>query len=140
LKRRNGLAAENVEHVRGDVFLGAYELAGGGSYGSKDHPQIKEQGDYNLKYLVSAALLDNQVGPARLQTARIQAPNSQAMVVRIGVRPDADFTARYPQELCSHHHSHQRPASPGEGTHWVRGRFGQPRVLPDQSEAIVCVD
>jgi hypothetical protein len=54
LKRRNGLAAENVEHLRCDVFLGAYEFAGGGSYGSKDHPQIKEQGDYNLKYLVSA--------------------------------------------------------------------------------------
>jgi 2-methylcitrate dehydratase PrpD len=35
------------------------------------------------------------------QTARIQAPDAQAMVARIEVRPDADFTARYPQELCA---------------------------------------
>lgn len=54
-----------------------------------------------MKYLVSAALLDNQVGPAQLQTARIQAPDAQAMVARVEVRPDADFTARYPQELCA---------------------------------------
>jgi 2-methylcitrate dehydratase len=90
-----------VEHVRCDVFQGAFDFAGGGSFGSKDHPQIKEQGDYNLKYLVSAALLDDQVGPAQLQKARIQAQDAQAMVARIEVRPDADFTARYPQELCA---------------------------------------
>ena len=101
LKRRHGLAAEDVEHVRCDVFQGAYEFAGGGSFGPKDHPQIKEQGDYNLKYLVSAALLDDKVGPAQLQTARIQAPDAQAMVARVEVRPDRDYTARYPQELCA---------------------------------------
>ena len=101
LKRRHGLAAEDVEHVRCDVFQGAYEFAGGGSFGPKDHPQIKEQGDYNLKYLVSAALLDDQVGPKQLQTARIQAPDAQAMVARVEVQPDQDYTARYPRELCA---------------------------------------
>jgi len=62
LKRSNGLIAADVESVRCDVFKGAFDFAGGGSFGSKDHPQVKEQGDYNLKYLVAAALLDDQLG------------------------------------------------------------------------------
>src|ERR1700733_3694999 len=66
LKRGDRLVASNVERVRCDVFQGAFDFAGGGRYGSKDHPRAKEQADYNLKYLIAAALLDDQVGPARL--------------------------------------------------------------------------
>jgi 2-methylcitrate dehydratase len=99
LKRRNNLEAASVEHVRCDVFQGAFDFAGGGRYGSKDHPQLKEQADYNLKYLIAAALLDDQVGPAQLQQARIQAPDAQALLARVEVRPDEQFTARYPREL-----------------------------------------
>jgi len=99
LKRRNGLIAANVERVRCDVFQGAFDIAGGGRYGSKDHPRAKEQADYNLKYLIASALLDDQVGPAQLQPARIQAPDAQALLARVQVRPDECFTARYPKEL-----------------------------------------
>src|SRR6202166_3030007 len=62
LKRRNSLIAANVEHVHCDVFQGAFDFAGGGRYGSKDHPQVKEQADYNLKYLIAAALVDERRG------------------------------------------------------------------------------
>ena len=99
LKRSNGLVAANVEHVRCDVFQGAFDFAGGGRYGSKDHPQAKEQADYNLKYLIAVALLDDQIGPDQLQAARIQAPDAQALLARVEVHPDEQFTARYPKEL-----------------------------------------
>jgi 2-methylcitrate dehydratase len=99
LKRSNDLLAANVDHVRCDVFQGAFDFAGGGRYGSKEHPQVKEQADYNLKYLIAAALLDDQVGPAQLQSARIQAPDAQALLARVEIRPDEQFTARYPKEL-----------------------------------------
>jgi 2-methylcitrate dehydratase len=56
LKRSYRVEAAEVEHVRCDIFQAGYDFAGAGSYGSKDHPWIKEQGDYNLKYLISAAL------------------------------------------------------------------------------------
>jgi 2-methylcitrate dehydratase len=101
LRRRYSLTAADVERVRCDIFQAGFDFAGGGSYGPKDHPQIKEQGDYNLKYLISAALLDGQVGPAQLETARIQAPDAQAMVARVEVRPDDGLTARFPQELSA---------------------------------------
>jgi len=99
LKRSHALVVADVERVRCDVFQGAFDFAGGGRYGSKDHPQAKEQADYNLKYLIAVALLDDQVGPAQLQPARIQAPDAQALLARVEVRPDERFTARYPKEL-----------------------------------------
>jgi 2-methylcitrate dehydratase len=99
LKRRNGLLAAEVEHVRCDIFQAGFDIAGGGSFGSKDHPRTKEQGDYNLKYLIAAALLDGQIGPAQPEPARIQTPDAQALVARVEVRPDEQLTARFPQEL-----------------------------------------
>ena len=101
LKRLNGLAADEIAHVRCDVFKPAFEFAGGGSFGPKDHPKVKEQGDYNLKYLVAAALLDDQVGPAQLEELRIQAPDAQAMLARVEVHPDERFSDRYPRELSA---------------------------------------
>jgi 2-methylcitrate dehydratase len=101
LKRGNALEATNVDRVHCDVFQGAFDFAGGGRYGSKDRPFAKEQADYNLKYLVAVALLDDQVGPAQLQPARIQASDVQALLARVDVRPDEQFTARYPRELSA---------------------------------------
>jgi 2-methylcitrate dehydratase len=101
LKRRNRLAADEIEYVRCNVFRPAFEFAGGGSFGPKDNPKVKEQGDYNLKYLVAAALLDDQVGPAQVEDVRIQAPDAQALLARVEVYPDERFSARYPQELSA---------------------------------------
>jgi 2-methylcitrate dehydratase len=48
LKRSYRLVAADVEHVSCDIFQAGFDFAGGGGYGSKDHPWTKEQGDYNL--------------------------------------------------------------------------------------------
>jgi 2-methylcitrate dehydratase len=101
LKRRNGLTAGDVENARCDVFQGAFDFAGGGAFGPKNHPQMKEQGDYNINYLIAAALLDDQLGPAQLDEARIQAPDVQALLKRVEIRPDESFSARYPHELSA---------------------------------------
>jgi len=101
LKRSNNLIAGEVERVRCDIFQAGFDFAGGGYFGPKDHPQTKEQGDYNLKYLISAALLDGQVGPAQMNAVRIQAPDARAMMERVEIRPDEQLTARFPRELCA---------------------------------------
>jgi 2-methylcitrate dehydratase len=101
LKRSNGLVASNIKRVHCDVLQGAFDFAGGGRLGPKDHPQAKEQADYNLKYLIAVALLDDQVGPAQLQPARIQAQDVQTLLAQVDVRPDERFTARYPKELSA---------------------------------------
>ena len=56
LKRKHGLSSGDVERVQCDIFQTGYDIAGGGSFGNKDNPQTKEQADYNLKYLIAAAL------------------------------------------------------------------------------------
>src|SRR4029077_18428016 len=51
--------------------------------------------------LIAAALLDDQLGPAQLDEARIQAPDVQALLKRVEIRPDNSFSARYPHELSA---------------------------------------
>jgi 2-methylcitrate dehydratase len=99
LKRDNGLTAEDVETVRCDIFQSGFDIAGGGAFGPKDRPQTKEQADYNLKYLIAAALLDDEVGPAQLEQSRVQAADAQALLNRVEIRPDDAFTAKYPHKL-----------------------------------------
>jgi len=99
LKRKNNVKSDDVEEVLCDIFQTGFDIAGGGGFGPKDHPQTKEQADYNLKYLIAAALLDDQVGPAQLEAARVQAPDAQALLNRVTVRPDPEFTAQYPGAL-----------------------------------------
>jgi len=119
LKRRNGLSAGEIERVTCDIFRTGYDIAGGGAFGSKDHPQTKEQADYNLKYLIAAALLDDQVGPAQLEPARIRTADAQALLARVEVRPDDEFTARYPHELNTRITIHAKG-----GRHFVKEQLG----------------
>src|SRR6201993_1349078 len=77
LARDHRINHRDIASVDVEAFQNAYEFAGGGSFGTKDAPQTKEQADYNLKYLLAAALIDGQVGPEQLQTARIRRPDIQ---------------------------------------------------------------
>jgi 2-methylcitrate dehydratase len=96
LAGEHGIRHGDIASVEVEVFQTAYEIAGGGSFGSKDAPATKEQADYNLKYLLAAALIDGQVGPEQLQTERIHRSDVRELLNRISVRPDAALTARYP--------------------------------------------
>jgi 2-methylcitrate dehydratase len=93
----HGIQHGDIASVEVEVFQTAYDIAGGGSFGSKNDPATKEQADYNLQYLLAAALIDGQVGPEQLQTERIRKSDVQELLNRINVRPDAALTARYPE-------------------------------------------
>ncbi|TAM52494.1 MAG: MmgE/PrpD family protein [Paraburkholderia sp.] len=99
LKRSHAIRSEDIEAVTCDIFQMGYDIAGGGSFGPKDAPQTKEQADYNLKYLIAAALLDDVVGPEQLEPERIRADDAQALLARVTVRPDEAFSAQYPEAL-----------------------------------------
>jgi 2-methylcitrate dehydratase len=99
-----GITAADVASVTLEVFQGAFDIAGGGSYGNKDHPSTKEQADYNLKYLVGVALLDGQVGPEQLETERVRRDDVQDMLARVHVDAAADLTAAYPERTAARVH------------------------------------
>ena len=97
LRDEHGITAADVATLTLEVFQGAYDIAGGGQFGQKDHPSTKEQADYNLKYLTAVALLDGQVGPEQLETERVRHDDVQQLLARVTVKAAADLTAAYPE-------------------------------------------
>ncbi len=104
LRSDNNLRGDDVSRVTLEVFQGAYDFAGGGAYGDKDHPRTKEQADYNLKYLSAVALLDGGVGPEELETERVLRGDVQELLARVDVKPAADLTADYPHRTATRVH------------------------------------
>jgi 2-methylcitrate dehydratase len=104
LRDQYGITVADVKSVTLEVFQGAFDIAGGGSYGNKDHPSTKEQADYNLKYLVGVALLDGQVGPEQLETERVRRDDVREVLARIHVEAAADLTAAYPERTAARVH------------------------------------
>lgn len=102
------LHGDDVARVTIEVFQTAYDIAGGGAYGDKDHPQTKEQADYNLKYLSAVALIDGGVGPEQLENERVLRPDVQELLARVDVVAAADLTADYPQRTATRVHVRTR--------------------------------
>jgi 2-methylcitrate dehydratase len=104
LRDEDGITAADVAMVTLEVFQGAFDFAGGGHYGNKDHPSTKEQADYNLKYLTAVALLDGQVGPEQLETQRVRRDDVQDLLARVEVKAAADLTDAYPERTGARVH------------------------------------
>jgi 2-methylcitrate dehydratase len=104
LRDEHAIAATDIAAVTLEVFQGAFDIAGGGGFGDKDHPSTKEQADYNLKYLVAVALLDGQVGPEQLETERVCRTDVQDLLALVDVRAADDLTAAYPERTQARVH------------------------------------
>jgi len=99
LKRESGFAAAEVARIEIEIFDVAYHIIGGGEEGDKTVVQTKEEADHSLPYLVAVALLDDQVMPEQYEPARIQAPDVQALLRKVSVRPAEGFSRRFPDEM-----------------------------------------
>ncbi|HTI78740.1 MAG TPA: MmgE/PrpD family protein [Mycobacterium sp.] len=104
IRDEHHLTGNEVSSVTLEVFQGAYDFAGGGSYGDKDHPTTKEQADYNLKWLSAVALLDGQVGPEQLENERVNRADVQDLLSRVDVKPAPDLTEAYPERTSARVH------------------------------------
>ena len=67
----------------------------------KWEPRTRETADHSLPYLVAAALADGAVTPATFAPARIQDPALRPLMAKLTVEEDAEFTRRYPAEVCT---------------------------------------
>ena len=99
LRARERVAPAEVEHVEIDVFDVAYRIIGGGEEGDKTVVRAKEEADHSLPYLVAVALLDGEVMPEQYRAARIRSDDVQALLRRVTVRPDEEFSRRFPAEM-----------------------------------------
>jgi 2-methylcitrate dehydratase len=98
LREEHALDAAAVEQIELDTFQVAYDIIGGGEEGAKTEIRTKEEADHSLPYLLAVALLDGQVMPEQFAPERIVAPDVQALLRRVEVRPAADLTDRFPAE------------------------------------------
>lgn len=98
LQAEHGFAAADVDRVELDVFDVAFHIIGGGEEGDKTIVRRKEEADHSLQYMVAVALLDGDVLPPQYEPERIVADDVQDLLRRVIVRPDEDYTRRFPDE------------------------------------------
>jgi 2-methylcitrate dehydratase len=99
LARQNKIDPDKVVSIEADVFQLAYDFAGGGLYGVDKVIRIKEQADHSLPYLLAVALLDGNVMPAQFDPERIIMPDVQALLKKVSIRPNHEYTELYPRSM-----------------------------------------
>jgi 2-methylcitrate dehydratase len=99
LARQNKIDPGKVVSIEAEVFQLAYDFAGGGLYGVDNVIQTKEQADHSLPYLLAVALLDGDVMPAQFKPDRITKPDVQALLKKVSVRPNHEYTDQYPVKM-----------------------------------------
>jgi 2-methylcitrate dehydratase len=91
----------DVVSIEADVVQDTYDFTGGGRFGPKTDVHTKEDADHSLPYLLAVALLDGDVQTTELNPERIAKPDVQSLLLKVRVRPDNSFTARFPAEFPS---------------------------------------
>jgi 2-methylcitrate dehydratase len=99
LLKQNKIDPAKVVSIEAEVFQLAYDFAGGGLYGTDKVIQTKEQADHSLPYLLAVALLDGDVQPAQFKPDRIVKPDVQALLKKVSVRPNHEYTDEYPEKM-----------------------------------------
>jgi len=99
LRAGQDFRVDDIDRIELDVFDVAYNIIGGGEEGDKHHVLTKEQADHSLPYMVAAALLEGEIGPAQYTPERIARPEVQSLLRRVQVRPDASLSRSFPQEM-----------------------------------------
>ena len=99
LVKQNKIDPAKVVSIEADVFQLAYDFAGGGLYGTDKVIRTKEQADHSLPYLLAVSLLDGDVQPAQFKPDRIVKPDVQALLKKVSVRPNHEYTEEYPAKM-----------------------------------------
>jgi 2-methylcitrate dehydratase len=99
LAKQNKIDPAKIVSIEAEVFQLAYDFAGGGLYGTDRVIQTKEQADHSLPYLLAVSLLDGDVQPAQFKPDRIAKPDVQALLKKVSVRANHEYTEEYPEKM-----------------------------------------
>lgn len=98
MKREHGFSPEDIEEVEIGIYERAYFIMGEGKAGAREHVLNKETADHSLPYVLSAAIIDEQVLPAQYEEARIRADDVQTLLKKVRTTNSDEMTARYPAQ------------------------------------------
>jgi len=102
LLKSHPISAADIVSIEADVPQITFDFSGGGLYGAADLKiTSKEQADHSLPYLLAVAILDKQVMQAQFTPDRITQPDVQALLKKVQIQVDAEFTKRYPKDFCA---------------------------------------
>ncbi len=102
MKQEHSFAPDDIKAIEIETFDVAYNIIGGGEEGDKHIVEIKEQADHSIPYLVSAALLDNEVMPEQYTPERIQRSDIQSLLRKVSVKPSQIYSSLFPEQMpCS---------------------------------------
>lgn len=99
LKKLHHFDANQVESIDIEIFDVAFHIIGGGDEGDKTSVHTKEEADHSLPYLIAVALLDGNVMPEQYKSSRIDQTDVQQLLRRIAIRPNENYSARFPKEM-----------------------------------------
>jgi 2-methylcitrate dehydratase len=100
LRDRHGLSGDDVDYAEVKIFDVAFHIIGGGEEGEKNESiETKEQADHSLPYILAVSLLDGKVMPEEYESERINSRDVQALLKRIRVKPDKEFSSKFPNEM-----------------------------------------
>jgi 2-methylcitrate dehydratase len=85
LKQKHKINPDNIESIDITTFITAYHIVGGGEYGDRHTVFSKEQADHSLPYVISAALLDDDLYPEQFEESRINSADVQQLLKRVKV-------------------------------------------------------
>jgi 2-methylcitrate dehydratase len=99
MKKAQAFRPEEIEKIEIEIFDVAFHIIGGGEEGTKTLVRTKEEADHSLPYMVAVAILDGQVTPEQYRPDRLQREDVQALLQKVVVRPNDDFSQRFPEEM-----------------------------------------
>ena len=91
------LAGAGIESIKIKAYSGAVSTPA--TQPEKWDPKTRETADHSIPYLVAAAFLDGAVTPDSFTDQRIHDPALHALIGKITIEEDEEFTRRYPQEF-----------------------------------------
>lgn len=94
---RPSCAIKDVHAIRVRTFDVAEEIIGKDP--EKWHPKSRETADHSLPFLVAVALMDGQVGMEQFTERRMSDPRLLALVQKVRVVADPDFSSAYPEAM-----------------------------------------
>lgn len=90
LQRRHGFSHEEIDRVGLGVYQPALDIA------AHTDPQTAEQARFSLNYMVASALVHGSVRLAAFEPARLEDPDTRALMPRIHAARDAEVDAAFP--------------------------------------------
>ena len=97
LELRPQVATADIESILINAYHGAVSTPS--TEPEKWDPKTRETADHSIPYLVAAALLDGAVSSASFTDHRMQDPALSALIAKMVIKENEDFTRRYPKEF-----------------------------------------